>query len=75
MKSECSVVDCSQSVVARGLCSRHWKRWSHYGDPTESRSRTLEDAHGPSGVAREGRDSGAAVAPEGGPLRRAGAPD
>lgn len=29
----CSVDDCEKPVVARGLCRKHYVRWSRHGDP------------------------------------------
>jgi len=34
MKKQCSVAGCNQKVLARGWCSKHWQRWSRYGDPS-----------------------------------------
>ena len=34
-QSTCSVDECeSDKIMARGLCSPHYKRWYRYGDPT-----------------------------------------
>lgn len=30
---KCSVEGCDRTAVARGWCSKHWKRWRKYGDP------------------------------------------
>jgi hypothetical protein len=30
----CSAEDCEQLAHARGLCSKHYKRWRLYGDVT-----------------------------------------
>lgn len=32
--STCSVVGCTRSMVARGWCHAHWRRWRRYGSPT-----------------------------------------
>lgn len=40
----CSIEDCSQPVLARGWCGRHYKRWQIHGDPTVcARDRTPAD--------------------------------
>src|SRR5262245_8489620 len=31
--SPCSVEGCDRTVIARGWCKRHYRRWQHYGDP------------------------------------------
>ena len=34
-QSTCSVDECERDkIMARGLCSPHYKRWYRYGDPT-----------------------------------------
>jgi hypothetical protein len=30
----CSVSECSDIEVCRGLCNKHYTRWRHHGDPT-----------------------------------------
>lgn len=32
-QSTCSIDQCESSVVARGWCNLHWKRWRNHGDP------------------------------------------
>lgn len=34
MRRECSIEGCSKQVLARGLCSAHYRRLSVYGSPT-----------------------------------------
>jgi hypothetical protein len=29
----CGMPDCTDPVLARGLCMRHYQRWRRYGDP------------------------------------------
>lgn len=33
----CTVDGCDSKTVARGLCSKHWRKWRRYGDPTHVR--------------------------------------
>ena len=33
----CSIEGCSNAVLARGWCSKHYSRWSKNGDPIEAR--------------------------------------
>lgn len=33
MRSTCSVSECAADARARGLCPKHYKRWSAHGDP------------------------------------------
>ena len=34
--STCSVSECSNKVVARGWCSKHYQRWKIHGDPSRA---------------------------------------
>lgn len=38
----CSIEGCENPVQARGWCSKHYKRWSEYGDPLADFSRTRD---------------------------------
>jgi hypothetical protein len=33
MPTRCSIDGCSRPAVARGLCTKHWRRWKTHGDP------------------------------------------
>lgn len=41
----CSINGCRGAVVGRGWCSKHWQKWSKYGDPEggTKRSRNYGD--------------------------------
>ncbi len=41
----CSIEECTNKVLARGWCRKHYYRWYKYGDPTTTlRAMTIEDA-------------------------------
>lgn len=33
MSKVCTVSECTETPLARGLCSRHYQKWREYGDP------------------------------------------
>jgi len=39
----CSIDGCTNRVVARGWCSRHYAKWRRHGDPTHRTSRDLSE--------------------------------
>ena len=46
MVNICTVEDCYRPAVARGWCTRHWRRWRQAGDPvapTANKPWTTED--------------------------------
>lgn len=45
--SECSIIDCSNSVVGRGWCKMHYTRWLRHGDPnfTVILPKGIQDGH------------------------------
>lgn len=33
MARTCKIEDCNSKLLARELCSKHYQRWKHHGDP------------------------------------------
>jgi hypothetical protein len=43
-KKDCAVDKCTTPARARGWCSRHYKRWKAYGDPTYAKFESVRGA-------------------------------
>ena len=41
-RTVCSVDGCDNEVLARGWCSKHYRRWRSHGDPTIVRSKRVD---------------------------------
>ncbi len=43
MRNTCTVEECREDVVGRGLCRKHYMRWQRWGNPEEPDHRSMRD--------------------------------